>query len=120
MHCESQPKAVARLRRYVPIVVSAVAAFGCNPAQQEQPPIPISEPAGVLTSPPRGDSAWAVIVAYGRYTGRVPGISARVSGYRREGETHYVSFAPVGFFLGGAATIRVEPDGTSQITELQQ
>lgn len=74
----------------------------------------------VLQSPPRGDSAWAVIVAWGAFVARTPGYPITVSDYSRDGEDHLVTFSPTELGLGGSGTVRVGPDGTTTIVDLQQ
>lgn len=68
--------------------------------------------------PARGDSAWAVMVASGRFAARAAGDGpyfVEITAYERKGEDHLVTFSPRELILGGGGTVRVKPDGTTSI-----
>lgn len=97
----------------------AVTLLACSAQSSKQDPISES----VIKVPVRGDSAWAVMVATGRFAARAAGDGPQfveVTEYRRDGEDHLLTFSSVEeFMFGGGGVVRVRPDGSTSIAVIQ-
>lgn len=110
---------VSRWRAGGRLVLSAVvlfgSLFGCRSDEKRR------LDSGDLAGPVQDrDSVWAVELAAREYARHSPGTPMQVEGFRREDGDFIITFDPGREWVGGRGVIRVKPDGSTRVEELDQ